>query len=332
MGRAAPGDLISIAERCSLAHILPTVAQESISLGDRPSVVFATPRKLPKPKSLVGRVAVLDIAFASGAGGATFEKVTQPFLDGLGPRLAAWVDHHDHELHAHFASDPRFVLATKQEHGACPEMITPSLVARIGKVDTLCCHTDFDGICAAAKWILGGHEPYEGADRDAWCIDTRMGEPSPRAQLLDRALRGAPSDAGMRGLVLRFLLGEEAEVLDSLKHAAQQMVARERESRLLADRFRRYEASTHLVVCDVTDHRVPYDKTQLLLAGQALAPVAVVLDAQSAAFAARYDSGIDLTRILSLEGGMPTRVSISRKLADAGMQAVALALETAPSN
>ncbi len=295
-------------------------------------MVFATPRKLPKPQSIAGKVAVLDIAFASGAGGATFEKVTQPFIHGLGSRLAIWVDHHDHELHARFASDPRFVLATKQEHGACPEMITPQLVERAGKIDTLCCHTDFDGICAAAKWILGGIEPYVGADRDAWCIDTRMGEPSPRAQLLDRALRGAPSDAGTRGLVLRFLLGEEADVIDSLKHSAQQMSARERESRALADRFRRYEGSAHLVVCDVAEHRVPYDKTHLLLAGQGLAPVAVVLDAQSAAFAARYDSGIDLTRILSLEGGMPTRVSISRKLADAGLRAVALALEaSAPS-
>ena len=96
-------------------------------------LAFGPPRKLPKPATLVGRVAVLDIAFAGTAGGSGgFEKITLPFIQGLGPRLAAWVDHHDHDRHPDFAEDPRFVLATKAEHGACPEMIDPELVARIG--------------------------------------------------------------------------------------------------------------------------------------------------------------------------------------------------------
>ncbi|HEY4119769.1 MAG TPA: hypothetical protein VGM56_18000, partial [Byssovorax sp.] len=59
------------------------------------SLAFASPRKLPKPREVAGRVAVLDIAFASEAGGHSFEKTTLPFIDGLGARLAAWVDHHD---------------------------------------------------------------------------------------------------------------------------------------------------------------------------------------------------------------------------------------------
>src|SRR6476646_5600940 len=90
-----------------------------------PQIVFGTPRKLPKAKSLTGRVAVLAIAFAAGAGGATFEGVTLPFIEQLGERLAVWIDHHDHTMHAAYANDPRFVLRTKAEHGACPEMVTP---------------------------------------------------------------------------------------------------------------------------------------------------------------------------------------------------------------
>ena len=39
-----------------------------------PQIAFGTPRKLPRPRDLAGRVAVLDIAFAAGAGGASFEK------------------------------------------------------------------------------------------------------------------------------------------------------------------------------------------------------------------------------------------------------------------
>src|SRR6187549_647139 len=109
----------------------------------RAELAFATPRKLPKASSVKGRVVVLDVAFASEASGGGFEKITKPFIDGLGPRLVGWVDHHDHLLHAEYAKDPRFVLATKAQHGACPEMVTPELVARIGHVDTIVCHTDF---------------------------------------------------------------------------------------------------------------------------------------------------------------------------------------------
>ena len=116
-----------------------------------PRLAFGTPRKLPRPRELVGSVVVLDIAFAAGAGGASFEKTTLPFIEGLGPRLAMWIDHHDHVMHARYSEDSRFVLATKAQHGACPEMVTEELVARAGHIDTVCCHTDFDGLCSAAK-------------------------------------------------------------------------------------------------------------------------------------------------------------------------------------
>src|SRR5687768_10529665 len=108
------------------------------------ALAFGTPRKLPRANELRGRVVVLDIAFAydTGEGSEKFEKITKKFIDGLGSRLAAWIDHHDHARHEDYRADPRFVLATKAEHGACPEMVTPELVERIGTVDTICCHTD----------------------------------------------------------------------------------------------------------------------------------------------------------------------------------------------
>ena len=87
-----------------------------------PHLAFGSPRLLPKVKNLVGRVVVVDIAFAATVGSSvSYEAVTLPFITGLGDRLAAWVDHHDHERHPAYASDPRFVLATKAEHGACPD-------------------------------------------------------------------------------------------------------------------------------------------------------------------------------------------------------------------
>src|SRR5262245_46635135 len=144
-----------------------------------PHLAFGTPRKLPKAEALSGRVGVLDIAFA-GVGGksGSFETVTLPFITALGERLRVWVDHHDHDEHVRYARDPRFVLATKAQHGACPEMIDQALVERVGPLDTIVCHTDFDGLASAAKWMRGGTESYPGCDDDARAIDTRLGTPS----------------------------------------------------------------------------------------------------------------------------------------------------------
>src|ERR1700758_3220831 len=120
----------------------------------QPDLVFTTPRHLPDARKLRGRVAVLDIAFAADGMGTPFDETTGAFLRALGGRLAAWVAHHDHERHAECAGDARFTLATKAQHGACPEMVTPEVVRDAGPVDTIVAHLDLDGIYAAVKWCL----------------------------------------------------------------------------------------------------------------------------------------------------------------------------------
>ena len=273
-----------------------------------PELSFATPRKLPRAAELRGRVVVLDIAFAAEGTGTSFEKVTKKLIDGLGARLAMWVDHHDHVLQASFASDPRFVLATKAQHGACPEMITPALVARAGQVDTILCHGDFDGLCAAAKWIRGGVEAYEGADRDAHAVDTRLGTPSERGQTLDRALRARPRDDGLKGLVVRFLAtgASDASLYPSIQEAAEEVRVIEEQSRELAKRF---VVTNDVAVCDARGSKT-YDKTVLLLLGQERARVSVVHDDVTVTAAARFDSGVNLLALFGVDGGMPTRVSL----------------------
>src|SRR5215831_13790028 len=154
-----------------------------------PRFAFVTPRTLPPAESLTGRVAVLDIAFASEGGGSSFEKTTLPFIQGLGSRLAAWVDHHDHERHADFAGDPRFVLSTKAEHGACPEMVTPEVVRAAGPVDTLAVHLDLDGLYSGAR-----------------AVDTRRGEPGPIAARIDRALRARFRNETLKHQIVQYLI------------------------------------------------------------------------------------------------------------------------------
>jgi hypothetical protein len=260
-------------------------------------------------------VVVLDVAFAANAGGASYEKTTLPFIQGLGSRLAMWVDHHDHDRHLDYADDSRFVLRTKAQHGACPEMVTPERVAAAGPVDTICCHLDFDGLCSAAKWIRGGIEPYEGADDDARAIDTRLGEPTERARVLDRALRARPRDEALRGLIVRYLAdgASDGVMYREFQLAAEALHAREREAKRLSAK---YEVRGELAICDATRRDGPYDKTELLLIGQRLAPISLVHDETTVTVAARFDSGIDLVSALGLNGGMPTRVSVAAKRLD----------------
>lgn len=277
-------------------------------------LAFGTPRKLPKPESLAGRVGVLDIAFA-GVGGrsGSFEAVTLPFIQGLDGRLRVWVDHHDHDEHPRYASDPRFVLATKAQHGACPEMITPALVERIGKLDTVVCHTDFDGLASAAKWLRGGTEPYAGADDDARAVDTRLGTPGPVALRMDRALRARPNDHALMGVIVRHLASglEDAALWGPIDRAGEELLPIERETRRAAQSYKRFSPDVAFV--DVTEGYGRIDKTLLLLLGQERERVSVVLDSNNVSVAARFDSGLNFLELFGLEGGMPTRVSLPRK-------------------
>jgi hypothetical protein len=295
----------------------------------RPELSFATPRKLPKPKELKGRVVVLDVAFASEASGGGFDKITRPFIEGLGSRLAAWVDHHDHTLHAAYANDARFVLSTKAEHGACPEMVTADVVRRTGHVDTIVCHTDFDGLCSAAKWMREGAEPYPGADDDARAVDTRIGVPSPTAQRFDRAIRSHPRDHALFGLIVRHLSGglSDAALWTPIDEAAAKFAVTEDASRAVAQRYAVLELRPPVEMAAAAGtghaHRVAiveataaehgrYDKTLLLLLGQERADVALVLDMDTLTLATKFDSGINFLALLGLSGGMPTLVSVRR--------------------
>jgi hypothetical protein len=272
-----------------------------------PRFAFLTPRTLPPAAKLEGRVAVLDVAFASEGGGASFEKTTLPFIQGLGSRLAAWVDHHDHERHADYTGDPRFILTTKAEHGACPELVTPEVVRAAGPVDTVAMHLDLDGLYSGAKWVRGGVEPYEGADADARAIDTRRGTPGPVAERIDRALRARFRDETLKHRVIQYLVApSKASVLWSeIDEAARLIDPLLDESRRLAQGFR-----VDAGVAYVEAGGKPYDKTELLLLGQERAPVAVVRDSGSLTIAADFESGYDFVRMFDLGGGMPTRVTV----------------------
>jgi hypothetical protein len=292
----------------------PGVAERAVG-------VFASPRRLPKPRELAGRVVVLDIAFASEALGKGFEKTTGKFIAQLGDRLARWVDHHDHPAHARFASDERFVLATKAQHGACPEMIDQELVRDTGPIDTIVAHFDLDGLYAAAKWILGGREPYPGSDDDARAVDTRIGEPSREAARIDKALRAHYQDEVLKQQVVRYLVegmhaGHERSAIETAAADYDRMAERSLE---LAQR---YAIEGDVAVVKVPGGFGAFDKTELLLIGQQRATVAIVADGGNVSIAAAFDSGLNFVELFELGGGMPTRVNIPAKRLPEAIEAI----------
>ncbi|MBS1119650.1 MAG: hypothetical protein H6Q90_1878 [Deltaproteobacteria bacterium] len=295
-----------------------------------PQLWFASPRLLPRAEKLHGRVVVLDIAFAATIGASiSFELTTRPFLDGLGDRLAAWVDHHDHEKHADYRGDPRFVLATKAEHGACPEMVTPELVRHTGPVDCVCTHVDLDGLYAAAKWILEGKEPYAGADADARCIDTRVGTPGPIATRIDRALRARFRDDQLKRAVVQYLVGGMKPGVhhDLIGDAAAEFERRDAHTRALSNQF---TIRGRVAVVDTAGMSGQFDKTDLLLAGQQKAPVSIVRDSGMLTIAAAFDSGWDFVALFEIGGGMPTRVTIPEAKLDDVIRKINQAPEPTP--
>ena len=280
-------------------------------------VALATPRKLPSAERLPGRIVILDIAFANGHWKGVDKTSTHRLIRHLGPRLVAYVDHHDSQHHVEFSEDERFLLAKKAEHGACPEMITAAFVQAVGAVDTILCHDDFDGLASAAKWLNGGREVYEGCDHDAWCVDTRLETPSPAALRIERGLRGRPKDDTFKWLVIEHLLdgleGPDSETRWRLiDEAAEITHRREAGSAMIAEGYRRL--TDNLVFVDVTYADYPFDRTHLLLLGQERATVSAMRSGDNVTFAAPFDSGLNFLSLFGLSGGMPTVVTLKIKM------------------
>jgi hypothetical protein len=188
-------------------------------------------------------------------------------------------------------------------------MVTADLVRQAGPIDCIMTHVDLDGLYAAAKWILGGREPYIGADIDARAVDTRLGVPGPIAMRIDRALRAKFRDDQLKRAVVQFLVGglRPGAHDDLIREAASDFERRDVRTQELAKRF---TIRGRVAIVDTAGSEGQFDKTDLLLAGQARVPVSIVRDSGMLTIAAAFESGWDFVALFALGGGMPTRVTI----------------------
>jgi hypothetical protein len=271
-------------------------------------VIFVEqPGALPSPPEQ-GRVAVVDVAFAGGEG---FEKSTLPFIEALGPRLAVWIDHHEHPLGwSRYRGDPRFVLVPNREAHACPELVTPERVKQAGAVDVVFAHADFDGLLSAVKFLRGGVAPWPEADEDARAADSpgRGHTASEKAKLISDALDHAQSDLrtaqrdALRQEIVKALVAGDLPV--ALEKRLQEMALEHRRALAPVEGLAataREEAGGVLVVRTEKAISRPVKKA-LLSRLEERAPVGVVVEGR-AITAATFREDIDLSRCDELTAG-----------------------------
>ena len=205
-------------------------------------------------------------------------------------------------------------------------MVTPEIVARAGKVDTIVCHTDFDGLASAAKWMRGGIETYPVLTTMRGPFDTRLRRAGPIGERIDRALRARPYDHGLFGLVVRHLAtgsatprsGRSSTPLPpSSSPSKPKPGARPRATFGFHLAWRSSTSTAHTGASAGSGAKsTRIDKTQLLLIGQEREPVSLVIDRDTVTVAARFDSGFNFIKMLGLSGGMPTSVPSESRLSD----------------
>lgn len=272
------------------------------------------PRHLPKAPAS-GRAVIVDVAFAAAA---QWKSKTKPFIDALGDRLAMYIDHHEHkEAWAVYADDPRFLLIPNRIAHACPELVTPEVMARAGQVDVVVAHHDFDGLVSAVKVLRGGRSPWPEADEDARAIDSpgrghvlsafgariadAMDEVSVTLERVaamefnSRLCLGLAKDARLDPVL-------DIEVGD---FAARASLANDEARRIVAARGKLEAPGVFVVrVDEKQDNRM---RRNLLLLAEEQAPIGALYepDPQQGAWltAATFDQSLDLEDVAGFEGG-----------------------------
>ncbi len=202
---------------------------------------------------------------------------TLDFVERLGDKLYRWYDHH-HGWEGLVDDDERFII--DEEALSCASIL-----------------------CEEDNWT-----PLAA---DATAADTRQGSLSKKADLIERACKADLSDDSVREAAFYWLLGDENQ-RSVLESAAERYAAIQAETERLSAT---YQVTGNVAVVDARESERNYDRTQLLLAGQGLAPFAVVVSQNLRAgedylTIATRRKDVSLVEVFGLPSGAPFRVSI----------------------
>ena len=167
--------------------------------------------------------------------------------------------------------------------------------------DAAAMRADLMAFLADVGWTLPDRE-----------LQRYFADPDGVLDALRETLRVSGRDEAFCERVVRWLtdMPEAPEARGFLDEAAGAYAPVEARTAALAARYVVRDGAAWCELADETPR--DFDKTELLLAGQRLATVAVVVDAQNVTLAAPFDSGVNFLTMLGIDGGMPTVVSVPR--------------------
>lgn len=203
-------------------------------------------------------------------------KMTKDFISRIGNRLGAWYDHHEGWTDKIIGGNSAFIINANA--GSCAEIIggDPALV------------------------------------EDATAADTRKGILSSRAQLIEQAMKANMEDDSIRLAAYQALFGDDGAWIQ-LETAAKKYAEIQAETeRLVAT----YRLIGKVALVDTRKSNHPYDLTQLLLAGQKMAPFAIALtihQQDDGLTIATSRKDVNLVELFKLGSGAPFRVFLPAK-------------------
>jgi len=217
-------------------------------------------------------------------------EMTKKFIDKIRDKLVYWVDHHQGWLPvlSQFHEQRRKFSIYEDSESA----------ARI----------------IAAESSFPADFPVEELVSDANAADTRRGKLSKNGRLIEEAMKADLRNDSIREFAVRWIVNgyEEDEDYEKLQEAQARYQKVQAETEKLVER---YKVRDDVAVLDVRDVSDDYDRTQLLVRGEQMAPTktAVLLgknpEGEEIITVATMDKAMNLVNLFGLPSGSPFRVS-----------------------
>ena len=255
-------------------------------------IIFAQPFQLPVPEDIKGeQVAVFDIAVNNRD-----PEMTMRFIEEIKDKLIAWIDHHKgwQKILAKLPDKLTEKFVIDEQAKAAAQIVFEVI------------NGDFN--CPEMRWTV----------KEAIVGDTREGELSQRGRLIDEAIKSNLRDDAIKEAALWWLTQgapqdpENKEYRKLLEAQQKYREIKETTEQLI----NQYEIRHGIAVVDVTQENRDYDRTQLLIAGQKMAPtgISVVIgknpEGEEIVTIATNREDINLVALFGLPSGAPFRISL----------------------